>query len=241
MQHLTISENPQLITNNFNPIDASRKAKGSSKSSFVPNNLSLPTRKLKAQTTLYQAGNHATSLYIINQGVFKAIIPTAMGTNRIADLYGSGDLLGSAAMHDTTHIETVVAIEECIVTPIDPRQYMYDSSFSKYLVTTLAKQMRRHREFIADTELPVGARLTRTLTRLANRFGKTQSNGLIHLPTKLTHNEFAELTGCSRVTITRIFCKLRRAKVVTGNSRGNYILNIDLLEDAIEHFVMEVL
>ena len=251
MKHLATLESPQEVLNYLQPqnpyptssrysAQSSRKNKSVSKSAYVPENLAHPRRELDVQATLYTAGNHATSLYIVNQGILKAIIPTAMGKDRIADLYGPGDLLGSAAIHGATHVETVMAVETCIITPIDPQQCMGDSAFSKYLVNTLAKQMRRHREFIDDAELPVGARLTRTLARLAKRFGTTQNDGLIHLPTMLTHGEFAELTGSSRVTMTRIFGELRNTKALIG-SRGDYLIDLNLLEDATDGYVMEVI
>ena len=209
-------------------------------SSIVPRKLAHPRRALDLQTTLYKAGDQASTLYIVNQGILKAIIPTAMGKDRIADIYGPGDLLGSAAINGAKHVETVVAIEDCIVTPIDAVQCMGDRAFSKYIVNTLAKQMRRHREFIDDAELPVGARLTRTLARLAERFGERQPDGLVYLPTTLTHGELAEITGSSRVTMTRIFGELKNANALFGN-RGDYYVDLNLLEVATDEYVMEVI
>ena len=250
MKQITLSENNQPIASylgsqsqSYQTHSIRQKKDISDKANIgmIPQKLAHPRRNLGIQTTLYSAGRQANTLYIVNQGMLKAIIPTAMGKNRIADIYGAGDLLGSAAINGAKHVETVVAIEDCIVTPIDPYQCMADNAFSKYLVNTLAKQMRRHREFIDDAELPVGARLTRTLGRLALRFGtKQEKNGLVHLSTTLTHSEFAELTGSSRVTMTRIFGELKNAKALYGH-RGDYLVDLNLLEDATDDYVMEVI
>lgn len=258
MKYLTISDSTQTLSDSFedqltwsssytdqtNQAAQTRNTKNLRKAGVapvsVPRKLAHPRRKLDVQATLYKTEHQATSLYIVNQGILKAIIPTAMGKDRIADIYGPGDLLGSAAINGAKHIETVVAVEGCIVTPIDPIQCLGDSAFSKYLVNTLAKQMRRHRQSIDDAELPVGARLTRTLARLAQRFGEVQADGLIYLPTMLTHNEFAEMTGSSRVTMTRIFGELKNSKAIFGN-RGDYYINSDLLETATDDYVMEVI
>jgi len=243
MKHITLSDSSQSVPLYWESDlanDLSNRQQLSDAKSFVPTKLAHPRRALDIQTTLYKAGHQATSLYIVNQGILKAIIPTAMGKDRIADIYGPGDLLGSAAVNGSNHVETVVAVESCIVTPIDPVQCLGDNAFSSYLVNTLAKQMRRHRESIDDAELPVGARLTRTLSRLAKRFGQVQANGLIYLPTTLTHNELAEMTGSSRVTMTRIFGELKNVNALFGN-RGEYYIDSELLEKATDDYVMEVI
>ena len=53
---------------------------------LVPNTLALPTRTLEINDVLYEEGRDASSLYIVNSGVLKAIVPTSVGKERIADL-----------------------------------------------------------------------------------------------------------------------------------------------------------
>ncbi len=209
-------------------------------SMVVPRTLAHPRRKLGKDCSLYETGKEASELYIVNQGLLKAVVPTAMGRNRIADIYGPGDLLGFASIEGGQHVETVVALHNSVLTPIDPRLALVHPKSSRFVANALAKQMRRHREAIDDAELPVGARLTRILLRMCERFGERHSAKLVRLPIALTHEDFAAFTGSSRVTITRILGELRQIGALKGG-RGIYEANPALLEKATDQFVLKVL
>jgi CRP/FNR family transcriptional regulator, cyclic AMP receptor protein len=199
------------------------------------------TRTLEPNTTLYEAGNDASSIYLVHQGVLKAVVPTSLGRDRIADLYGPGDVLGVAAIEGTRHAETVEAVQESVVTPLDPMQAMNERKLREHILRSMARQLRRNREMIDDGELPVGARVTRTFLRLCERFGQSaDTKDGIKLPLALTHEDLASLTGSSRVTITRILGELRTEGALVG-TRGVYIANRKKLEAATDNYVMQVI
>ena len=211
-------------------------------SSIVPSALALPTRTVEAGGTLYEAGREASALYVVNYGVLKAIVPTSLGRDRIADLYGAGDVIGLAALDGGAHAETVVAVHDTTLTPIDPQQAMNDTKLRDYIVRSMARQVRRSREMIDEAEMPVGARVTRAFLRLTQRFGQETESGEpgVRLPLSLTHEDLADLTGSSRVTITRILGELRNEGALSG-TRGVYVTNPDGLEQATDDYVMQVL
>lgn len=211
-------------------------------SSIVPSALALPTRTVEAGGTLYEAGREASALYIVNYGVLKAIVPTSLGRDRIADLYGPGDVIGLAALDGGAHAETVVSVHDTTLTPIDPQQAMNDRKLRDYIVRSMARQVRRSREMIDEAEMPVGARVTRAFLRLTQRFGQENESGEpgVRLPLSLTHEDLADLTGSSRVTITRILGELRNEGALSG-TRGVYVTNPAGLEQATDDYVMQVL
>lgn len=209
--------------------------------SVVPSTLALPTRTLEAGAVLYEAGRDAVSLYIVNHGILKAVVPTSLGRERIADLYGTGDVLGVAALDGGTHPETVAAVHDACLTPLDPHQAVNDRRLRAYILTRLARQLRRSRQLLDDAELPVGARVTRMLLRLSQRFGKPADDGRgVKLPLALTHEDLASLTGSSRVTVTRIIGELRSEGALDG-TRGVYTMVPSALESATDHYVLQVL
>ena len=208
---------------------------------IVPSTLAHPTRTLEPGSVLYEAGRDASSLYIVNHGVLKAVVPTSLGRDRIADLYGPGDVLGVATIESGRHAETVEAVHDACLTPLDPQQAMNDRRLRDYIVRSLARQLRRSREAIDDAELPVGARVTRAFLRLAERFGQSADDQTgVKLPLALTHEDLASLTGSSRVTITRILGELRNEGALSG-TRGIYVANPKGLEAATDHYVMQVI
>jgi CRP-like cAMP-binding protein len=207
----------------------------------VPSTLAHPTRTLEPGGILYEAGREASSLYIVNSGVLKAIVPTSLGRDRIADLHGPGDVLGLAAIEGNTHAETIQAVHDACLTPLDPQQAMNDRRLRDYILQSMARQLRRSREAIDDAELPVGARVTRAFLRLTERFGQASDSGEgVKLPLALTHEDLASLTGSSRVTITRILGELRQEGALSG-TRGVYLANPKSLEAATDHYVMQVI
>ncbi len=208
----------------------------------VPQALALPTRTLEPGGVLYESERDASSLYIVNYGVLKAVVPTSLGRDRIADLYGPGDVLGLAALDGGRHAETVVAVHEACLTPIDPQQAMNDRKLRDYVVRAMARQLRRSREMIDEAEMPVGARVTRAFLRLARQFGQAADaeDGMVKLPLALTHEDLADLTGSSRVTITRILGELRGEGALQG-TRGVYLADLAGLERATDGYVMQVL
>ena len=113
---------------------------------IVPSTLAHPTRTLEPGSVLYEAGRDASSLYIVNHGVLKAVVPTSLGRDRIADLYGPGDVLGVATIESGRHAETVEAVHDACLTPLDPQQAMNDRRLRDYIVRSLARQLRRSRE-----------------------------------------------------------------------------------------------
>lgn len=227
----------------LNTFDTLRRPESCDVPDIVPTGLALPTRTIEPGSMLYESGREASSLYVVNYGVLKAVVPTSLGRDRIADLYGAGDVLGLAALDGGQHAETVVAVHDACLTPIDPQQAMNDRKLRDYIMESMARQVRRSREMIDEAELPVGARVTRAFLRLANRFGQVPDDGDaagIKLPLALTHEDLADLTGSSRVTITRILGELRNEGALSG-TRGVYIADPEGLEQATDHYVMQVL
>ena len=208
---------------------------------LVPSTLALPTRVLEPDDVLYEEGRDASSLYLVSSGVLKAVVPTSMGKERIADLYGPGDVLGTAALDGGQHAETVVAVHDAQLVPLDPAQAMNDRNLRDHILRSLARQLRHARQGIDDAELPVGARVTKAFLRLVERFGQASDTGEgVKLPLALTHEDLASLTGSSRVTITRILGELRQEGALSG-TRGVYYADPQGLEAATDDYVMQVL
>lgn len=208
---------------------------------IVPETLAHTSRHLEPNNTLYEAGRDASCLYIVNHGVLKSVVPTSLGRDRIADLHGTGDILGIAAIDGGKHAETVVAVHEACLTPLDPQQAMTDRKLRAYIMRAIARQLRRSREAIDDAELPVGARVTRAFLRLTERFGQSaEDEAGFKLPLALTHEDLASLTGSSRVTITRILGELRNEGALSG-TRGVYITHPLGLQMATDNYVMQVI
>lgn len=204
-------------------------------------NIAHPTRKLEAGQTLYEAGLEANCLYIVRKGMLKGVVPTILRHARISDLYGEGDILGIAVLDEGLHAESVIALEDCELTPLDAKQALKNHAVRNYIIAGLSKQLRRARVTLNNSEFPVGARLTQLFVHLAERFGKKiADSSRISLPLALTHEDLASLAGSSRVTVTRILGELRQQDALEG-TRGIYQVDVAKLEQLTDDYVMQVI
>lgn len=213
--------------------------------------------RLARGQVLYREGEKATVPYVVVSGVARVSVDALGGRSRLVDLAGPGDILGTAALEDSFHAETVTAAEVgARLLVIDLDSTLASREGRNQLTSGLVRQLVRSRELADDLGLPMGARICRILARLAERLGETlESVGegpataralayeplqWRHLPFSLTHDDVALLAGCARVTATRILGDLKEAGVLDG-SRGDYALVPAALQDAADRYVCEVI
>lgn len=210
---------------------------------------------------LYREGEQSRAPFLVESGVLRVSVDAIGGRTRLFDLAGPGDILGTAALEDDLHTETVTATEVgARLHVIDLAATLASREGRMQLTSGLVEQLVRSRALADDLGLPMGARICRILARLAERLGES-SEGPIHgaarqhlrdsvpasspsqwrhLPFSLTHDDVALLAGCARVTATRILGDLKEAGVLDG-SRGDYALVPEALEAAADRYVFEVI
>jgi len=209
---------------------------------------------------LYREGEQSRAPYLVESGVLRVSVDAIGGRTRLFDLAGPGDILGTAALEDDLHAETVMATEVgARLLVIDLGATLASREGRMELTSGLVEQLVRSRELADDLGLPMGARICRILARLAERLGESSEAPVPgatralrdsvpasspsqwrHLPFSLTHDDVALLAGCARVTATRILGDLKEAGVLDG-SRGDYALVPEALEAAADRYVCEVI
>src|SRR5690606_2394290 len=184
---------------------------------------------LSAGDKLYGGGEQAVAPFSVVEGVLRVSVALIDGRERLVDIVGPGDVVGTAALEATRHAESVVAAEGgATVSKLDLAGTLARGASRQRLASALVKQLVRSRELADDLGLPMGARICRILARLATRLGESlddNADGAAwrHLPFSLTHDDVALLAGCARVTATRVMGDLKDAGVLDG-SRGDYAL-----------------
>lgn len=212
--------------------------------------VTLATIRVSKGDYLYQQGQHCAAPYLVLSGVLRVMVSTATGRDRLADLAGRGDVLGTAVFDSNVHSESVLAADDAEVAIIDLAATLARQQGRAAISAALVRQLTRSREMADDLGLPMGARICRILARVALRLGNRVQMGAEvgptaelewrHLPFSLTHDDVALLAGCARVTATRILGELKEAQVLDGH-RGNYALVPSALEVAADRYVYEVL
>lgn len=195
--------------------------------------------QLRRGEMLYHEGDVADGLYLVLRGALKVLVRSDTDKPRLADIVGAGDVIGIATLEQAPHAESIVAAGPSAVLALDGLDALSREQRAS-VAASLARQFGRSREYADDMGLPTGARISRVLARLADRFCSDREAVDVHLPFSLTHDDLALLAGCARVTATRILGELKEAGAVRGN-RGDYSVTPERLEQATDRYVIEYL
>ncbi len=188
-----------------------------------------PRRELSKGDRLYRAGDPADALFLITEGLLKLGIDVATGKERIFGLAGPGDAIGGLTPEQARYRENAVAVSPRVVVRAVALADA-PSDLSDELFRAADMHMVRLRAALEDSELPVPARLARTLLRLGERFGQVSDDGTVRITLPLTHENFAAMVGAARETTTALLSEMRAAGVVQG-TRGRYAFDRVRLRD----------
>ena len=178
-----------------------------------------PRRELGKGDLLYRAGDRADTVYRVVHGLVKLAIDVPSGKERIVGVAGPGDLIGALAPGGAALRESAEALSASVVVTVVPREEA--AAFEPALFRAAGDQLTRMTDALEDSELPVGARLARTLLRLGERFGQPSEGGVVRITLPLTHENLAAMVGAARETTTATLGEMRRLGLLEG-TRGTY-------------------
>nr|WP_139378418.1 Crp/Fnr family transcriptional regulator [Mesobacillus jeotgali] len=170
---------------------------------------------------LFEEGNHANELYIIQSGKFQISKIVPDGRELTIRMCSAGELIGELALFSpaSQHILTARSSESGSVAVIQKdrleAEIAKDSGLALELVKWLSLQHRKSQTRIRDLVLhgKKGA-LYSTLIRMVNSYGVKTEDGLkIDVP--LTNQELANFCGTSREVVNRLLSELRKKKIIS--------------------------
>jgi len=185
-------------------------------------------RTLGRGETLYRAGEPAIASYALEAGLVKLAVLLPSGRERIVGIAGPGDLVGAMTPATLSYGESAEALGAAVVVrALEPHRAEHAATLARAADAHLA----RLRHALEETDLPVAARLARTLVRLGDRFGQRGDDGRVRLTLPLTHDHLAALVGAARETTTATLSELRQRGLLEG-TRGRYQFDPARLRDA---------
>ena len=165
-------------------------------------------KEYKKGDILFNEGELADTLYIINEGKLKIFSYTKDGKEQILHILKEGDFWGELQLLQETNFKCYAkAIEDCNVCTITKEQFqklILEKPEMSLKVLEVVSQRLIHLESLAlvlsdnDTD----AKLAYLLVDLANHYGiKMGSKIVVNLP--FTREDMANYTGLTRETISR--------------------------------------
>ncbi|MCM3124880.1 MULTISPECIES: Crp/Fnr family transcriptional regulator [unclassified Mesobacillus] len=170
---------------------------------------------------LFEEGNTANELYIIQSGKFQVSKMIPDGRELTIRMCSAGELVGELTLFspESQHILNVRASESGSVAVIQKDrledEIAKDSGLALELVKWLSLQHRKSQTRFRDLVLhgKKGA-LYSTLIRLVNSFGVKTEDGM-KIDVSLTNQELANFCGTSREVVNRLLSELRKQDIIS--------------------------
>ena len=196
--------------------------------------------RLKADQTLFTAGDPGDGCYRVEQGLLKVSMVSPSGGERILAILGPGALVGELAMIDAQpRSASVTAARDCGLSFISRTAFesiaANNPDVYRHIVSLLARRLRDTNAVVAAMSfLSLKGRVAQALLSLAEAFGNDVGGGRILIRQKVTQSDLAAMAGIARENVSRILNDWMRRKFVSRLA-GYYCLeNRSALEREVE-------
>lgn len=171
---------------------------------------------------IFEEGTEADCCFVLLTGRAKVVISSESGTEVILGSVGPGQLVGELALLDrSTRSASLIATEDCELITLTRASFATlrtNQAFEDRLIVHITSMLRRATEQLrAIYTFNSLERVSWCLGRLAATIG-TRAGDRIEIAPRPQHQELADMTGCTRETVTRVMRRLRQAKQITWNA-----------------------
>lgn len=173
---------------------------------------------VKKGARVFEEGSTADCCLVLTTGRAKVVLSGDNGSEILLRIIKSVSLVGEVALLDrSTRSASLVAMESChfirIAAPLF-EQLRRNTAFEQRMVARVASMLRDASDHVRGVStFPAVSRVAWCLGRIARQEGRYDGATVV-IP-KLAHQELAEMTGCSRETVSRALSALKRRKYVT--------------------------
>lgn len=204
---------------------------------FLDNITSLgSTRNFKKNSIITIEGTDFVA--IVTEGKIKQTLYSSQGISKLLYILQPGEIIGeldyfgggksditSIAMTDgSISIVKREELEKALIKNTEIYRYFLYSASRKYRIIMLQMSSMCFNDSLG--------RIAKAILRLSAQQGKEIGDKIV-IDISLTHQDLAELVGCSRVTITRGLNKLKEEKIIDIQKKKIIIKNQDILNSLI--------
>jgi CRP/FNR family cyclic AMP-dependent transcriptional regulator len=165
---------------------------------------------LKADQTLFVAGDEGDGCYRVEEGLLKASIASPAGGERILAILGPASVVGELSMIDgAPRSASVTALRESKLSFVGRAAFeafgRSRPELYRHLATLLARRLRDTDDALVATNfLSVKARVARALLSLGDAFGRDLGQGRILVRQKVSQSDLAAMAGIARENVSRV-------------------------------------
>ena len=187
--------------------------------------------EVKKRQPLYLPGDPSSNVYLLKKGRVKIANTAPNGKEVTFDILEPGEVFGELDVLEdaprSTSAETLDDAVICVIPRKDFDQYLAMHPTVMFKLTKLIglrlKKIQSRVEDLVFRDVP--ARLAHLLVELSKTEGVAEKQG-IRLKVKLTHQEMANLIGCSRETVSATLGQFRDEGLLQLDGRTLTILDL---------------
>ncbi|MBA5873648.1 MAG: helix-turn-helix domain-containing protein [Nitrospira sp. CR1.2] len=185
--------------------------------------------EVKKRHPFYLPGDPSSNVYLLKRGRVKLANTAASGKEVTFDILEPGEVFGELEVLEGLPRETAAeALDDamiCVIRREDFDRYLaMHPNITVKLTKLIGLRLRRIQSRIEDLVFrDVPARLAHLLVELSKSDGAQEPGG-IRIKAKLTHQEMANLIGCSRETVSATLGQFRDDGLIKMDGRTVIIL-----------------
>src|SRR5437660_9271787 len=165
---------------------------------------------LKADQTLFVAGDEGDGCYRVEEGLLKASIAVPAGGERLLSILGPGAVVGELSMLDgAPRSASVTALRDSKLSFVGRAAFetfgQSRPELYRHVATLLARRLRDTDDALVATNfLSVKGRVARALLSLAEAFGRDLGQGRVLIRQKVSQGDLAAMAGVARENVSRV-------------------------------------
>ena len=223
-------DRPQAATNKLWFLKHIRLFDGISPSDMQEMEKITRMEEVKKRQPLYLTGDPSRNVYLLKRGRVKIANTAPSGKEVTFDILEPGEVFGELdAMEDAPRSTSAEALDDVLICVIPRKEFdqylaMHPTVMFKLtkLIGLRIKKIQSRVEDLVFRDVP--ARLAHLLSELSKTEGVADKQG-IRLKVKLTHQEMANLIGCSRETVSTTMGQFRDNGLIHMDGRTITIVN----------------
>ncbi|WP_447979960.1 Crp/Fnr family transcriptional regulator [Candidatus Nitrospira bockiana] len=187
-------------------------------------------QEVRKRQLIYLPGDPSTTVYLLKRGRVKIASTNASGKEVTFEILEPGEIFGELEVLEDSPRETQAeALDDVLICAIhreDFDRYLHEHpDMTVKLTKLIGLRLRKIQSRVEDLVFrDVPARLAHVLLEL----GKTEGipdGASIRIRAKLTHQELANLIGCTRETVSNTLSQFREQGVIRIDGRSITILD----------------
>lgn len=189
-------------------------------------------QEVKKRQPIYLPGDPSHTVYLLKKGRVKISNTAASGKEVTFEILEPGEIFGELEGLEGAPRETQAeALDDALICAIRREDFEHFLREHQDLTVKLTKliglRLRKIQNRVEDLVFrDVPARLAHLLLELSKTEGVPEEAG-IRIRAKLTHQEMANLIGCSRETVSTTLGQFRDEGLIRIDKRSLTLLNVD--------------